>query len=268
MGKATGPRTPRGKARASQNAVRHWIESGRILPEEQQEAVILRGGFTEDFKPQSLIEHEITEDLTLNRLIRRRIDIAFTREFSKASIDATIKELDRDERSASQYWLRIAGLGNEYRSDREPAERLRPAGCIEALKGLQRRIRERGVEPQDLAVLRAAYGDQPTENAALAMYELISVAEKETEQDKTAEAKAEAGHKKQILETLENEIQQQQIREALQKRIFNIEGASDIQEPPRPALETLLRYRAANVRELKDLLDSLERVRNLRRSAA
>ena len=182
MGKATGPRTPRGKARASQNAVRHWIESGRILPEEQQEAVILRGGFTEDFKPQSLIEHEITEDLTLNRLIRRRIDIAFTREFRRhqsmqRSKSWTVTNVRLPSiGSGSQDW------GNEYRSDREPAERLRPAGCIEALKGLQRRIRERGVEPQDLAVLRAAYGDQPTENAALAMYELISVAEKETEQ--------------------------------------------------------------------------------------
>ena len=268
MGKSTGPRTPRGKARSSQNAAKHWIESGRILPEEQREAAILRSGFTEDFKPQSLIEHEIIEDLTLNRLIRRRIDIAFTREFSKASIETTIKELDRDERSATQYWLRIAGLGNEYRTDREPAERLRPAGCISALKGLQRRIRERGVQPQDLAVLRTAYGDQPTENAALAMSELISVAEKETEQDKTAEAKDEAGHKKEILETLETEIQQQEIREGLEKRIFNIECASDIQEPPRPALENLLRYRAANTREFKDLLDSLERIRRLRRSAA
>src|ERR1700747_1563600 len=149
MGNSTGPRTPRGKARSSQNAAKHWIESGRILPEEQQESVILRSGLTEDFKPQSLIEHEIIEDLTLNRLIRRRIDIAFTREFSKATIETTIKELDRCERSATQYWLRVAGLKNEYRTGREPAERLRPAGCIWALKQLRRSIRERGVQTED-----------------------------------------------------------------------------------------------------------------------
>jgi hypothetical protein len=264
MGKSTGPRTPRGKVRSSQNAAKHWIESGRILPEEQREAAILRSGFAQDFKPESLIEHEVIDDLTFNRLIKRRIDIAFTREFSKASIETTIKELDRDERSATQYWLRIAGLGNEYQTDRETAERLWPAGCISVLQGLQRSIRKRGVQPEDLATLRAAYGDQPTENAALAMYDLVPIAGKKTEEDKPAEAVDEAGLKKDILETLQTEIRQQEIREGLAKRIFDIEGASDIQEPPRPALETLLRYRAANTREFKDLLDSLERIRRLR----
>src|SRR5271157_1762362 len=105
MGKSTGPVTPRGKARSSQNAARHWIEAGRILPEEQQDAAILRNGFTEVFNPQGLIEHEIVDDLTLNRLIRRRNDIAFTREFSKAGIEKRVKMLDIAERSAIQYWL-------------------------------------------------------------------------------------------------------------------------------------------------------------------
>jgi hypothetical protein len=90
-------------------------------------------------------------------------------------------------------------------------------------------------------MLRAAYGDQPTENAALAMYRLLSIAEKKTEKDKTAETKDEAGHQKEILETLQTEIRQQKIREGLAKRIFDIECASDLQEPPRPDLETLLR---------------------------
>jgi hypothetical protein len=267
MGKSTGPRTPRGKARSSRNAAKHWIESGRILPEEEKEAAILRSRFEEDFKPQGLIEEEVIDDLVFNRLIKRRIDIAFTREFSKASIETTIKELDRDERSATQYWLRIAGLWNEYRTDGERAERLWPGGCISALEGLQRRIRDRGVQSDDLAVLRAAYGDQPTENAAVAMYRLCPVAEKKAGQDKMAETKDDAELKEEILETLETEIQQQKLREELATRISNIECASDLQEPPRPALETLLRYRAANIREFKDLLDILERIRRLRRSA-
>jgi hypothetical protein len=267
MRKSTGPRTPRGKARSSHNAAKHWIESGRILPEEEKEAAILRSRFEEDFKPQGLIEEEVIDDLVFNRLIKRRIDVAFTREFSKASIETTIKELDRDERSATQYWLRIAGLGNEYSTDRERAERLRPDGCISALKGLQGRIRDRGVQPDDLAMLRAAYGDQPTENAALAMYRLRRVAGKKAEQDKLAETKDDAELKEEILDALETEIQQQEIREGLEKRIFNIECASDLQEPPRPALETLLRYRAANIREFKDLLDIPERIRRLRCSA-
>jgi hypothetical protein len=61
MGKSTGPRTPGGKARSSKNAAKHWIESRRILPDEQEEAAILRSGFEEDFKPEGLIEHEIID---------------------------------------------------------------------------------------------------------------------------------------------------------------------------------------------------------------
>lgn len=76
MGKSTGPRTPRGKARSSQNAAKHWIDSGRILRSEQKEAAILRSAFAEDFNPQGKIEDEVIDDLTFNRLIKRRIDIA------------------------------------------------------------------------------------------------------------------------------------------------------------------------------------------------
>jgi hypothetical protein len=267
MGKSTGPRTPRGKARSSQNAAKHWIESGRILPEEQQDAAILRNGLTEDFKPQGLIEHEVIDDLTLNRLIKRRIDMAFTREFSKATIEKAIRLLENDERSGIQYWLRAAGAGGRYWAQREQSERLRPELCITALESLKRRIGECGPQPENLAALRRIYGDQPTELAAITMYELIPVAEKQTEQDQKAETADEKELKKSILDTLEAEIELQKNRQELAKGIFAIESSSDLQEPPRPALETLLRYRAANTREFKDLLDSLERIRHLRQSS-
>jgi hypothetical protein len=268
MSNSTGPRTSKGKARSSKNAAKHWIESGRILPEEEQDAAILRRGLEEDFKPQGLIEEEIIDDLTLNRLIKRRIDLAFTREFSKATIETAIQEMDRCERPAAQYWLRVAGLWDKFKIERERAERLLPGGCISALKGLQSRISKRGIELQDLAVLRAAYGDQPTENAALAIKLLVPFADKKVEQDKPAELKDEAERKKEILETLGTEIEQQQLREQLAQRITEIECASDIQEPPGHTLELLLRYRAANTRELNSLLDSLERIRRLRKNAA
>jgi hypothetical protein len=268
MRKSSGPRTPGGKARSSKNAAKHWIKGGRILPDEQQDAAVLRCGFEEDFKPQGLIEHEIIDDLVFNRLIKRRIDIAFTREFSKASIETTIKEMDHRERPATQYWLRVAGLWDAYRTERERAERLLPDECITTLKELQRRIRDRGVQPEDLALLRTAYGDQPTENAAAAMDLLVPFAEKKIEQDKKPDTKGEAELKKEILETLGTEIEQQELRKELAQRITEIECASDIQEPPSSTLEPLLRYRSANTREFNSLLDSLERIRRLRQNAA
>jgi hypothetical protein len=81
--------------------------------------------------------------------------------------------------------------------------------------------------------------------------------------------KDDAGHREKILETLESDIQRHVMRQKLEtlgKLI--LADPSNTQEPPRPDLETLLRYRAANTREFKDLLDSLERIRRLRHGAA
>jgi hypothetical protein len=268
MGKSTGPRTPRGKARSSQNAAKHWIESGRILPEEQRDAAILRSGFAEDFKPQSLIEEEVIDDLTLNRLIKRRIDMAFTREFSKATIEKTIKLLENAEHSVAQYWLRMADKWHRYRGKPEQAERVHPETCLMVLEGLEHRIRECGPQPEDLAILRAAYGDQPTEYGALAMYLLITVVEEQNAQNNAPQSTGQEDLKKDILEVLQTEIEIQKNREQFARDVSTIESASNLQEPPRPALETLLRYRTANTREFKDLLDCLERIRRLRRSVA
>ena len=230
-----GAGTSKGKSRSSRNAARHWIEAGRILPDERQDAAVLDCGFEEDFKPQGLMEEEVIDDLVFNRLIKRRIDIAFTREFSKASIETTIKEIELRERSVIQYRLRIAQLSNHYPIEGGGAERLSPSACISALRGLQGRIRDRGVQPQDLEMIRAAYGDQPTENAAVAMYQLLAVAvKKKIEQDEAVETKEDPGSKKEILETLKTEIQQQELREDLAQRMMAIEGASDIQEPRGP----------------------------------
>jgi hypothetical protein len=259
MRNSIGPRTPRGKARSSQNAAKHWIESGRILPEEQRETAILRSGFAEDFKPEGLIEHEVIDDLTLNRLIKRRIDMAFTREFSKAAIEKATRRRENADHSVAQYWLRRRGCWWQ-----DQRERLRPEICIAALERLKRLIGERGPQPQDLETLRAAYGDQLTGNAAFAVYKLIPVAAAETEQEKTPQVTRQKDLKKEILDALQTEIEVQKAREQHADEVSEIEIASDLQEPASPALDTLLRYRAANLREFKDLLDNLGRIRRLR----
>ena len=269
MGKATGPRTTKGKARASQNAAKHWIESGRILPEEQREAQILRNGFAEDFKPSGLMEWELIEDLVFNRLIKRRIDVAFTREFSKATVEKAIDFLENREHSATRYYLRrptapyyLCGAG------REQDERLRPELCLAALEALKVRIDAHGPQPEDLLALQKIYGSQPTEQAAFMMCDISAVAEERDEQDETAEAARQAELKKSILEALVTEIERQKQRDELAKHRDAIEFASDIQEPTPPVLDALLRYRAANTREFKDLLGTLELIRRLRKSAA
>ncbi len=265
MSKSTGPRTPKGKARSSQNAAKHWIESRRILPEEQDEAAILRSGFEADFKPEGLIEQEIIDDLVFNRLHKRRIDSAFTREFSKAIVEKAIELREDNERSVTRYWLRLANLPGRHLL--EPTERVRPDICIWALEQLIERIGERGPDPEDLKLLGIVYGDQPTEYAALTMHMLADAKAVQTQKDAAAVTRLPK-LRESILKMLQTEIEAQRTRMELADDLVAIEGASDVREPNRNTLETLQRYRTTNMREFTHLMESLERIRRLRQNAA
>jgi hypothetical protein len=265
MSKSTGPRTPGGKARSSQNAAKHWIESRRILPEEQNEAAILRSGFEADFQPEGLIEQEIIDDLVFNRLHKRRIDLAFTREFSKAIVEKAIELRENNERSVTRYWLRLANLPGRHLL--EPAERVRPDVCIWALEQLIEGIGERGPDPEDLKLLGLVYGDQPTEFAALTMHELADARAVQTQKGETDATRLQK-LRESILKLLQTEIEAQRNRMKLADDLLAIEGASDVREPTRNTLETLQRYRTANMREFTHLMESLERIRDLRHHAA
>lgn len=269
MGKATGPRTTQGKARSSKNAAKHWIESGRILEREEQDAAILRNGFIQDFKPQGLIEYEVIDDLVFNRLVKRRIDAAFTREFSKAFVQKTLDWMDKNEQTPVQYWMRSTTIDNRSRRAGKSSERLRPDLCISALQNLKARVATHGLQPdQDLAAVRCIFGDQPTEHAALIIARLMDVAQAPTEEGAPAETAERDAPLKSTLEALEAEIERQKLREEISQRFEDCELASEIQEPCAPVLDRLLRYRAANAREFKHLLSSLESIRRLRASAA
>jgi hypothetical protein len=260
MGKSTGPRTPRGKARSSQNAAKHWIESGRILPQEEKEAAILRQGFMEHFNPEGLVENDVIADFVFNRLIRRRIDVAFTREFSKASAMKPLIQLENHEDTAIQFYLR-SNLSRRTPPG-EHGARLRPDLCIAGLEALRDNIHKHGPRPEiDLVALGQCFGMHPTEHGALLISNLTEIVEGTDTRDQDE-------LKEWILEGLEIEIERQKYRSTVATKLEAIELASDIQEPGTPELDKLLRYRAANNREFKDLLDSLQRIQNLRRSAA
>jgi hypothetical protein len=261
MGKSTGPRTARGKARSCKNAATHWIESGRILQSEQEVAGFLRHGFMEDFNPQGLAENEVIDDIVMNRLIRRRTDVAFTREFSKASAVKSLIWLENHEGSAIRFWLRSSFSRGRHPSEQGP--RCRPDLCIEELEALRDRIKERGPQPdEDLPALRRIYGGEPTEHAAVLLDGLARIVE-----GHSTETIDQDELKKWMVGGIEVEIEAQKLRLEITTNFNDAEFASHIQEPVSLALDLLLRYRAANTREFKVLLDSLDRIRHLRRSA-
>jgi hypothetical protein len=260
MVNANGPRSERGKSRSSQNAAKHWIESGRILPLEQKQAAFLRHGFVEDFNPQGLTDNEVIDDLVLNRLIRRRIDVAFTREFGKARVAKTLSSVDNFQSTAVAYFFR-SGLSSDSRND---GPRLRPDRCIRALEALRERIKDRDLKAdEDLPALFRIYGGEPTEFVVTLMSALSSRPGK-----REPETLDQGALKAVFLHFIEKEIDFQKRLLDVDEYHEDIEFASDIQEPAAPALETLVRYRSSNTREFKDLLETLERTRRLRRTAA
>jgi hypothetical protein len=262
MSKSTGRRTPKGKARASQEEATYWAECGRILPAEQEEAAILRDGFMADPKPEGAIEQEVIDDLVLNRLIKRRIDVAFTREFAKARAQKTKEGLDKQDDSAIQFWFPSRGRRGRDR------EQLRPDLCAEGLENLRNQIRDHGPHLEHLFKLQRIYGDKPTEHAAIAMEWLTLIVSGKQNTEGSTEANEQEELTKSILEALEIEIGLQKLRLEVAQNLDAIDFASDVQEPRGPILDGLLRYRAANTREFKDLLGTRDRIRRLRKGAA
>jgi hypothetical protein len=141
---------------------------------------------------------------------------------------------------------------------------LRPDLCIPSLEVLRSQIKDRGPQPKrDLQTLFRIFGDEPTEYAALVMNELAQIAV-----DDVTDPSDQEELKKSILEAIGKEIARQKLRLELTRELDDIAFASDIQEPDAPTRETLLRYRAANTREFKDLVGALELIRRLRKSVA
>jgi hypothetical protein len=70
----SGPRTPEGKRRSAQNASKHKIFAGRILPDETKLASKLFAQFQEDLQPQSSLELEFIGEIVQNCLQARRIE--------------------------------------------------------------------------------------------------------------------------------------------------------------------------------------------------
>jgi hypothetical protein len=184
----------------------------------------------------------------------------------KATIEKTLELYENNERPAARYFLRRAKLLRGHSA--EPAERLDPADCINELQALMKRIADRGPQPEDLELLQAIYGDQATSSAAGSMFILSDLEEINTEKDKAAAATRRKDLQKDILDSLQLEIELQKERQTLATQLLATECPTKFYGLPGHALETLLRYATANSREFASLVDSFDRVRCLRRSAA
>ena len=108
--KSTGPKTPEGKARSSQNGLTHGLTSRKcpILPgENEEEYRELQDALTRDLKPRGAMQRELVEDLVQARWKIRRIP----------QIEAELMWREQ-EKIASDHSYRI--VCREFPKDSEP----------------------------------------------------------------------------------------------------------------------------------------------------
>ena len=75
--RSTGPKTPRGKARSSLNALKHGLTAAQIVigDEDPQEFEALRANLERDFQPETDFERELVERIASYTWRLRRIPV-------------------------------------------------------------------------------------------------------------------------------------------------------------------------------------------------
>ena len=75
--RSTGPKTPRGKARSSSNALKHGLTAAKIVigDENPQEFEALRANFERDFQSETDFERELVERIASYTWRLRRIPV-------------------------------------------------------------------------------------------------------------------------------------------------------------------------------------------------
>lgn len=260
-----GPRTPAEKRRSAQNASKHKIFAGRILPDEEKDAFRLFTQFQKDLRPQSSLELEFIGDLVLNRLQARRIDKYLVHEVELARVPTILEDLERlDARYRSNLFAPTgppaASTGTAVRGS------LHPAHCVWSLNGLKAMIEKRGAQPDDdLIVLDRIYGGELTLIAAdiVRLYKMLAIAQSDGEGAESAHPRASL--QVEILERLDREIAAQRSRAEIEGARDQFEiGSNRAQFLPNAVLRRIDRYRSTNSRQCARQLELIDRVRDLR----
>jgi len=143
----TGPRTPKGKARSSRNAVKHGLFSERVSPAEENEAVRLHRALRKDLNLQGFEDEFFGADLVLTALKKTRLDKYVSQEYRKADMQAL---RDGVEKFELRWYLK--------KDSPSSANLVHPDICILLLRKIETNIKRRGLNPQeDLPILYSLF---------------------------------------------------------------------------------------------------------------
>jgi len=104
---STGPRTPEGQARSSQNARTHGLTARDVIvaPNEREEFDELLNDYQSDVKPQGAIQQTLFDELVAAAWNLRRIRRMEVRLFSDTALEA--EQLEKDLDRLARHKVRI-----------------------------------------------------------------------------------------------------------------------------------------------------------------
>jgi hypothetical protein len=272
-GKATGPRTRRGKQRASRNATKHGVFSRVAILDSESKAEYeeLLAGLREKLQPEGALEELLVEKIGILAWRQRRLLLAESAEIRKNTEFVESDQRDRDYEAAGMFWnmvgfLRVRGLiGNTH--NRYVLER-----CLEWLGDLRKRIEKVGFRPsEDAPILRMLYGDREVirlRNDLYDSYETwLRIAEAPEQERERKRYPSPSEARLLVMEEIDKEIRRikrdQKVRSSAQAARTQLEIQSR-NVPDGPGLDRLLRYETSLERSFDRTLSQLERLQRIR----
>ncbi len=255
-----GPRTPQGKARSSQNAVKHGLFSQRVSPEEEKEANRLHRALRKELRLDGFEDELFGSDLVLTMLKKTRLDKHTCEEFRKADVQAFRDQVRRFE---FRWSLK--------RNSSSSPNRAHPEVCILLLESVKASIERCGLKPEeDLRILDSVFSRSDGEKTFLGisiifLYNRLKHAESAAD-GQSADSSGEL--KTQLLKAIEDAIELEQVS-------AHWEALNERKEPPvanallpDAIADRILRCETAIEGHFIRVLDGLERYRRLRKCSS
>jgi hypothetical protein len=265
--KSTGPRTPEGKARSSQNARTHRLTG--VLPitagegkEDHEAFEEMRMGLYQYWRPEGLQEHHLVELLAGDywRLQRAdRYEAGMTRKFADHATH------DRQVRETIRFHTRVRGaaLGMTTVFFAETCQGIDYQ--IEFLRDMSEQLElEIDLSEHQLLTIRGLFGEPGRcfATLCLALWTLNQESRKEQKQEAAAE------YRNRLMEVVAQQIQSLQEK----RKVVATREESELEAelltvslPPWLVLDKLARYTTMIFRRIDRTLNQLERLQRLRK---
>jgi hypothetical protein len=257
-----GPRTAHGKSKSSQNSRKHLIFIDRVLPEEEAAAALLGAEIRAELRLEGPMELSIGRELVKTELQARRIDRFAVQEWTKARMLALINDAD-DQCHA----FRLP-IPKQHETEPGYCPRMRPQFCAVFLKYLKRLVESHGPRPdEDLAFLEWIYGNQLTifAQAIVFHFQILQTCQHFDKAHANPKMRDTEDQKARILEAIESEINQQEIRQKLERVPELFEPTSDsVVLPPSDIADRIERYDTMRLRKVGRCLGILGALRGLK----